>query len=289
MARLNMCHNTREWHRDVIRKIKWLNEKEISVMIDIEGQIREMEQGLNRLIVFGSGRWSDLNERLQDILEGVNEANILPEKFDSALTSSGSVTIYNENSSSSGNYASCLFPVAALAAGYCNMWWGGWSFSDVISVEALNKGKKQKTRDGGYSDVMESLHDLSVSKAVDMVTGFKSALAGHVNNIIRSSTLLMIGKSILSSSNKTQEANVNVVLGASDLSLLVENISVEQLGLVRKVTIFTDSTTIISDAASKDGLQVHGGSPFDIMGRNHFLEKQLQGLQIGACYAEASN
>ncbi|KAM1305554.1 hypothetical protein ACFX2F_023076 [Malus domestica] len=122
MARLNMCHNTREWHRDVIRKIKWLNEKEISVMIDIEGQIREMEQGLNRLIVFGSGRWSDLNERLQDILEGVNEANILPEKFDSALTSSGSVTIYNENSSSSGNYASCLFPVAALAAGYCNMW-----------------------------------------------------------------------------------------------------------------------------------------------------------------------
>ncbi|KAM1962961.1 hypothetical protein ACFX16_023192 [Malus domestica] len=141
------------------------------------------------------------------------------------------------------------------------------------SVEALNKGKKQKTRDGGYSDVMESLHDLSVSKAVDMVTGFKSALAGHVNNIIRSST----------------EANVNVVLGASDLSLLVENISVEQLGLVRKVTIFTDSTTIISDAASKDGLQVHGGSPFDIMGRNHFLEKQLQGLQIGACYAEASN
>ncbi|KAM1084611.1 hypothetical protein ACFX2I_022803 [Malus domestica] len=99
----------------------------------------------------------------------------------------------------------------------------------------------------------------------------------------------MIGKSILSSSNKTQEANVNVVLGASDLSLLVENISVEQLGLARKVTIFTDSTTIIGDAASKDGLQVHGGSPFDIIGRNHFLEKQLQGLQIGACYAEASN
>ncbi|KAM1162784.1 hypothetical protein ACFX2B_001708 [Malus domestica] len=26
----NMCHNTREWHRDVIRKIKWLSEKGIS-------------------------------------------------------------------------------------------------------------------------------------------------------------------------------------------------------------------------------------------------------------------
>ena len=39
MARLNMCHNTREWHCNVIRKIKWLNEKEISVIIDTEGQV----------------------------------------------------------------------------------------------------------------------------------------------------------------------------------------------------------------------------------------------------------
>ncbi|CAN6557025.1 unnamed protein product [Malus baccata var. baccata] len=42
---------------------------------------------------------------------------------------------------------------------------------------------------------------------------------------------------------------------ANDLSLLVENTSVEQLGLARKVTISKDSTTIIADAASKDELQ----------------------------------
>ncbi|KAM1242628.1 hypothetical protein ACFX2G_034964 [Malus domestica] len=161
---------------------------------------------------------------------------------------------------------------------------------------------------------MKSLPDLSVSKAVDMATGFESALAEHVvNNLIRSTTislerlhsegphrlpewwcsvvsqLLMIGKSILSSSNKTQEANVDVVLGAGELSLLVENTSVVQLGLVRNVIILKDSTTIIGDAASKDGLQVHGGSPFDNMSRNLFWEKQLQRLQIGVCYAEASN
>ncbi|KAM1158781.1 hypothetical protein ACFX15_031415 [Malus domestica] len=404
MARLNMCHNTREWHCNAIRKIKWLNENEISVMINIEGQanygavkaislgftklgspkeakkvvgnmndvtasakqLKEMEQGLTSLI---------------DILEGVNEADILPEKFDNAiikaqipqlardireLTSSRPVTIYNENSSSSGNYASYLVPLAAM--GYCYMWWRDWSFSDVMyvtrhnmanvvealirevasksndfagngttntlkmsecamgtyldlvcslshlesnfggalvidlhvefslfftcnpdcrllwdpgdamaktvkmilyfknvkaewlnrvtkitkfgsfmvqldrSVEALNKGKKQKTGDGGYSDEMKSLHDLSVYKAVDMATRFESAL----------------------------EANVDVVLGTGDLSLLVENTSVEQLGFVRKVTIFKDSTSIIGDAASKDGLQVHGVSPFDIMGKNLF-------------------
>ncbi|PQQ20690.1 ruBisCO large subunit-binding protein subunit alpha [Prunus yedoensis var. nudiflora] len=42
---------------------------------------------------------------------------------------------------------------------------------------------------------------------------------------------------------------------ASDLGLLVENTSVEQLGLARKVTISKDPTTIIADAASKDELQ----------------------------------
>lgn len=42
---------------------------------------------------------------------------------------------------------------------------------------------------------------------------------------------------------------------ASDLGLLIENTSVEQLGLARKVTISKVSTTIIADAASKDELQ----------------------------------
>ncbi|KAK4286427.1 hypothetical protein QN277_002985 [Acacia crassicarpa] len=42
---------------------------------------------------------------------------------------------------------------------------------------------------------------------------------------------------------------------ASDLGLLVENASIEQLGLARKVTITKDSTTLIADAASKDELQ----------------------------------
>lgn len=42
---------------------------------------------------------------------------------------------------------------------------------------------------------------------------------------------------------------------ASDLGLLVENTSIEQLGIARKVTIAKDSTTLIADAASKDELQ----------------------------------
>ncbi|PWA50301.1 pyruvate kinase [Artemisia annua] len=49
VARLNMCHNTREWHQDVIRKIKKLNQEKgfcVSVMIDTEGsQIHVADHG----------------------------------------------------------------------------------------------------------------------------------------------------------------------------------------------------------------------------------------------------
>ncbi|KAF8377695.1 hypothetical protein HHK36_031079 [Tetracentron sinense] len=45
VARLNMCHNSREWHRDVIRNIKRLNEEKgfcISLMVDTEGSQMNM-------------------------------------------------------------------------------------------------------------------------------------------------------------------------------------------------------------------------------------------------------
>lgn len=49
VARLKMCHNSREWHRDVIWKIKKLNVEKgfcVSVMIDTEGsQIHVVDHG----------------------------------------------------------------------------------------------------------------------------------------------------------------------------------------------------------------------------------------------------
>lgn len=48
VARLNMCHNSREWHQDVIRKIKKLNQEKgycVSVMIDTEGNQIQVDLG----------------------------------------------------------------------------------------------------------------------------------------------------------------------------------------------------------------------------------------------------
>ncbi|KAK6805575.1 hypothetical protein RDI58_003360 [Solanum bulbocastanum] len=48
VARLNMCHNSREWHQDVIWKIKKLNQEKgycVSVMIDTEGNQIQVDHG----------------------------------------------------------------------------------------------------------------------------------------------------------------------------------------------------------------------------------------------------
>lgn len=59
VARLNMCHGTREWHRDVIRKIKKLNEEKgfcVSVMIDTEGsQVHVVDHGASSSVKVEEG------------------------------------------------------------------------------------------------------------------------------------------------------------------------------------------------------------------------------------------
>lgn len=93
-----------------------------------------------------------------------------------------------------------------------------------------DKGKKVETGTEGSGDEMKNLHDTSVSKAADMAAGFTNALAGQtVNDIIQRtagrleslhsegvhrisemccfaiSQLLMLGKSIISTTNKVQD------------------------------------------------------------------------------------
>ncbi|CDY31190.1 BnaC03g47010D [Brassica napus] len=58
---------------------------------------------------------------------------------------------------------------------------------------------------------------------------------------------------------KAMLQDISILTGAEyqalDMGLLVENTTIDQLGIARKVTISKDSTTLIADAASKDELQ----------------------------------
>ncbi|XLU76522.1 hypothetical protein S245_035575 [Arachis hypogaea] len=98
----------------------------------------------------------------------------------------------------------------------------------------LNKGKTVKRENEGSGDEMKNLHDSSVNKAAEMAAGFTNVLAGlAVNDIIQRTTgrleslhsegvhrlsemccfsvsqLLMLGKSIISCANKTEDGEVD--------------------------------------------------------------------------------
>ncbi|KVH93342.1 Pyruvate kinase [Cynara cardunculus var. scolymus] len=86
VARLNMCHNTKDWHQDVIRKIKKLNQEKgfcVSVMIDTEGrQIHVVDHGASSSVKAEDGSiWFFTTEKLegsrsftvQTSYEGFNE------------------------------------------------------------------------------------------------------------------------------------------------------------------------------------------------------------------------
>ncbi|KDP30839.1 hypothetical protein JCGZ_13782 [Jatropha curcas] len=129
--------------------------------------------GLTGSIVLGNGRLSELIAQLQELLKGVDEVNIMPYKYDSAvlaaqirqlaqeikeLTLANPVTIFNGNASSSGSFSSYLAPAAALGAmGYCYMWWKGLSFSDVMFVTKQNMANAVATVSKQLENVSETL------------------------------------------------------------------------------------------------------------------------------------
>ncbi|XP_052177998.1 uncharacterized protein LOC127791879 [Diospyros lotus] len=129
--------------------------------------------GLTGSVILRSGQLSDLISQLLELIKGVNEAEISPEKYDSALlaaqirqlaqeirelTAARPITIFNGNSTSTGSFASYLLPAAALGAmGYCYMWWKGWSISDVMFVTKHNMANAVATVSKQLEHVTEAL------------------------------------------------------------------------------------------------------------------------------------
>ncbi|KAL9360607.1 hypothetical protein Peur_048730 [Populus x canadensis] len=129
--------------------------------------------GLTSSIILKNGRLSELIGQLQELLKGVDQVEIAPYKYDSALlaaqirqlaqeikelTLSSPVTIYNGNSASNGSFSSYLVPAAALGAmGYCYMWWQDWSFSDVMFVTKKNMANAVATVSKQMENVSETL------------------------------------------------------------------------------------------------------------------------------------
>ncbi|KAF7126476.1 hypothetical protein RHSIM_Rhsim11G0149900 [Rhododendron simsii] len=79
VARFNMGHNTREWHREAIRKVRRLNEEKgfcVSVMIDTEGSQPEVDHGQPSPVKAEEGSiWSFTSKKFRGYRPFIVEAN----------------------------------------------------------------------------------------------------------------------------------------------------------------------------------------------------------------------
>ncbi|XP_019458289.1 PREDICTED: uncharacterized protein LOC109358488 [Lupinus angustifolius] len=129
--------------------------------------------GLTGSVILRSGQLSDVVAKLQEVLKGVDDVQILPGGYNSALltaqiqqlaqeirelTLSKPVTIFNGDSNN--GFSSYLLPAAAIGAmGYCYMWWKGLSFSDVMYVTKQNMSNAVQT----VSKQLENVHETLAS------------------------------------------------------------------------------------------------------------------------------
>ncbi|KAJ8423204.1 hypothetical protein Cgig2_006757 [Carnegiea gigantea] len=145
--------------------------------------------GLTGSVILKSGRLSDVLLQLQELIKGVNEADISSTKIDPVLLAAQTntmtvlrraawilhttalrpmVTSYVRSNAgvhvclypslTSGGYGSYLVPAAALGAmGYCYMWWKGWSFSDVMFVTKKNMANAVASVSKQLDNLSESL------------------------------------------------------------------------------------------------------------------------------------
>lgn len=110
--------------------------------------------GVTGHIVLGKATLSDIIATLQETLFKGNKGDTAGQTSDNAaiqaqivrlaqeikhLYGGRQITVVNGSSDQNNNLASYIIPVAIVgAAGYCYMWWKGWSFSDLMYVTKRN-------------------------------------------------------------------------------------------------------------------------------------------------------
>ncbi|KAL8150991.1 hypothetical protein V2J09_020799 [Rumex salicifolius] len=164
--------------------------------------------GLTGSIILKSGRLSDVLLQLQDLISGVNENDLSPNKIDGAilaaqirqlaqeireLSRSNPITIFDGNSASTASYSSYLVPAATLGAmGYCYMWWKGWSFSDAMFVTKQNMANAVDAVSKQLEGVSEALastkrhllkHLENLDWKVEEQKGISKLIAHDVNDV----------------------------------------------------------------------------------------------------------
>lgn len=110
--------------------------------------------GVTGHIVLGKARLSDLIANIQETLSKGDKGESVGQTSDNAavqaqilrlaqevkqLYGGRQITVVNGSPNQNNNLASLICPLAIVgAAGYCYMWWKGWSISDIMYVTKRN-------------------------------------------------------------------------------------------------------------------------------------------------------
>ncbi|OVA07348.1 Pyruvate kinase [Macleaya cordata] len=166
IARLNMCHNSREWHSDVIRNIKKLNEEKgfcISLMIDTEGsQMHMVDHGGASSVKAEDGSiWLFTNEKFDGSRPFTVQANY--EGFSEGITVGDELVIDGGMASFEviqkvGNdlRCKCIDPGLLLPRAKLSFWRDGKLVGNNFGLPTLS------TKD--WADI-----DFGVSEGVDFI------------------------------------------------------------------------------------------------------------------------
>lgn len=247
--------------------------------------------GLTGSVVLRSGRLSDLIAQLQELLKGVNDAEVSPHKYDTAILAaqirqlaqeirelavSRPVTIFNGSSASNGSYASYLMPAAALGAmGYCYMWWKGWSLSDVMFVTKHNMANAVAT----VSKQLENVHEALAATKRHLTKKLEN-LDWKVEELKETTTLI---------ANDVNEVKSNISqigFDVESIHLLLSGLEVKVEQLESKQDMTNSGLWYLCQVAGgiKDGLNDKLFQDVGAKVANHstitFEEKSLKGLQF---------
>lgn len=110
--------------------------------------------GVTGHVVLGKARLSDIIGSIQEILSKGERGDTADQNSDNSaiqaqilrlaqevrrLHGGKQITVVNGSPNQNGNLASFIIPLAVVsAAGYCYMWWKGWSFSNIMYVTKRN-------------------------------------------------------------------------------------------------------------------------------------------------------
>ncbi|XP_074572356.1 pyruvate kinase isozyme A, chloroplastic-like isoform X2 [Curcuma longa] len=171
IARLNMCHSTREWHRNAIQAIRRLNEEKgfcISVMIDTAGSgFPMLDHGSSSSIKTEDGSlWLFTSQKLkgspftiQVSAEGFSEGILVGDEL---VIDGGMATFEVVEKIENDLHCRCTNPGLLLPQAKLSLWRNGNLVTWNTTLQAL-KGKCISTQD--WKDI-----DFGIAEGVDFVS-----------------------------------------------------------------------------------------------------------------------